>query len=335
MRTVLVTGGAGFIGSHVVDQLLAGGAAVRVLDNLSTGSLLNLQAAAGLHVAHGASSGRRLEVMIGDVRDRDLVRRALRDVKYVFHLAALPEAAVSVPEQSGEVHAVNVEGTLNLLHGCLTEGVWRVVVGSCGSVYGIPDTISVSEDAPLRPVSLFAASKVAAETYCRAFHARHQLETVMLRYFTIYGSRQRATPGGNITPNVIEALRQRRPFVDRDDRSGEDFTYVADAVAATLAAARAPRAAGRAINVGSGQVATIGDVVSVLADLLGTSAARSLPRNPGAPVYRICAETTLASELLDVTPRVSLVAGLALLVRSLNEAEQAERATLAHAGLDG
>ncbi|MGH7368494.1 MAG: NAD-dependent epimerase/dehydratase family protein [Candidatus Rokuibacteriota bacterium] len=334
MRTVLVTGGAGFIGSHLVDQLLDGGAAVRVLDNLSTGSLINLQAAAERHSRNGgAPYGGRLEVMIGDVRDRELLRKALRNVKYVFHLAALPASAVAITG-SADIHAVNVEGTLNLLHGALTEGVWRVVLGSCASVYGLPETAPVAEEALLQPNSLFAASKVAAETYCRAFHARHRLETVMLRYFSVYGPRQRATPGGSLVPSLIEALRQRRPFVDRDERNAEDFTDVEDAVTATLAAARAPRAAGRAVNVGSGQMVAIGDVMSILANLLQTAAVSGLARNADTPVYRICAQTSLATELLGFTPRVSLVAGLARVVRSATGTEQPEWATLAPVGLD-
>jgi len=334
MRIVLVTGGAGFVGSHLVDQLLVDGAAVRVLDNLSTGSLGNLEAAAGRQVQNGAPSGGRLEVIIGDVRDREVLRRALRNVKYVFHLAALPGSVVSIPGRSDDVHSVNVEGTLNLLHGALTAGVWRVVLGSCASVYGIPETVPVSEESALRPRSLFAASKVAAETYCRAFHARHQLDTVMLRYFTVYGERQRATPGGGITPHLVEALRQRRPFVDRDGRSEEDFTYVGDAVTATLAAARAPRAAGRTINVGSGQMVPISAVVDILGDLLRTSVSPRFRQNHDAPAYRMCAETALAGELLDVVPRVSLIAGLARTVRSLVEAEEPAQATLAPVGRD-
>jgi len=333
MRTVLVTGGAGFIGSHLVDQLLDGGAVVRVLDNLSTGSLGNLQATAERQSRNeGAFSGGRLEVIIGDIRDRELLRKALRNVKYVFHLAALPASAAPITD-SAEIHAVNVEGTLNVLHGALTEGVWRVVVGSSASVYGVAGAVPVSEEAALRPDTFFGASKVAAETYCRAFHARHQLETVMLRYFTVYGPRQQATPEG-IVASLIGALQQRRPVFELDDRSGEDFTYVDDAVAATLAAARAPRAAGRVINVGSGQMLALGDVRATLASLLRTPVPDGLPGPTDTPVSRICADTTLAQELLDFTPRVSLVAGLARMVRWLGETEQLERTALEPVVLD-
>jgi nucleoside-diphosphate-sugar epimerase len=334
MRTVLVTGGAGFIGSHLVDQLLKGGAAVRVLDNLSTGSLANLQAAAARHSrGGGARAGSRLEVIIGDVRDRELLRTALRGVKYVFHLAALPASASAIAD-IGETHAVNVEGTLNVLHGALTEGVWRVVLASCASVYGAADIVPIPEEAPLRPTSLFAASKVAAETYCRAFHARHQLDTVTLRYFSVYGPRQKAGPGGSLIPNLVEALRQGRVVDDQDDRSAEDFTYVDDAVAATLAAGRAPRAAGRAINIGSGEMAGIGDVLHILADLLRTVVVPGFPRNPDAQPRLICASTATAAELLDFAPRVSLIAGLARVVRSMAEGEGVERPALAPVGLD-
>jgi len=334
MRTVLVTGGAGFIGSHLVEQLLENGAAVRVLDNLSTGSLANLQRAAGRDSRGGGLlNGSRLEVIIGDIRDRELLRKALRNVKYVFHLAALPPGAGSIVD-SDDVHAVNVEGTLNLLHGALTEGVWRVVLASCASVYGNPATVPVSEDAPLRPTSLFGASKVAAETYCRAFHARHQLDAVILRYFGVYGPRQRAMPGGGLAVKLVEALREGRAFVEQDDRSAEDLMAVEDVVAATLAAARAPRAAGRAINVGSGQMVSIADVLSILGRLLRTPVTPAVPRDSGLPRYQICAETTLATELLDFAPRVSLIAGLSRLVRSLSETEQTEPAALAPVGLD-
>lgn len=334
MRTVLVTGGAGFIGSHLVDQLLEGGVAVRVLDNLSTGSLVNLEAAAGRHSrGGGALSGGRLEVVIGDIRDRGLLRKSLRNVKYVFHLAALPPSAASATD-ARDVYSVNVEGTLNVLQGALTEGVWRVVVASCCSVYGTPETVPVPEEAPLGPTTLFAASKVAAETYCRAFHARHQLDTVNLRYFSIYGPRQKRDSEGALVPQLVEVVRRHRPYVDDDDRSSGDFLYVDDAVAATLAAARAPRAAGRVINIGSGQMVALSDVLSILGDLLRVTSVPGFPRNPENRPRRTCAQTTLASQLLEFSPRTPLIAGLARVVRSLSEADQVERIALAPAGSD-
>jgi len=335
MRSVLVTGGAGFIGSHLVDQLLDDGAAVRVLDNLSTGSLGNLHGAAGGHPRSGGSGrgGGRLEVVIGDIRDREVLRKAVRNVKYVFHLAGLPASAVPATT-TGDVHAVNVEGTLNLLHAALTEGVWRVVLGSCASVYGVPGAGPLGEDAPLRPASLFAASKVAAETYCRAFHARHQLDTVILRYFTAYGPRQGGPYRAALIPELVDAMRGRRASVEVDERSAEDFMYVSDVVAATLAASRAPRAAGQAINVASGETVSVGDVMSILANLLQAPPISCVPRDPHAPAYRICGQTALASELLDFTPRVSMVTGLAQVIQSMIEAEQPARAALAPVGFD-
>lgn len=334
MRTVLVTGGAGFIGSHLVDQLLEGGAAVRVLDNLSTGSLTNLRAAADHHErGAGFPNGSRLEVMIGDVRDRDLLRTALRGVKYIFHLASLPESAAPVIGP-GEIHAVNVDGTLNVLHAALTEGVWRVVTASCASVYGTPTALPVSEEAPLSPNTLFAASKVAAETYCRAFYARHQLDTVVLRFFSVYGPRQKALPGDSPVPSVIEAVRQRRPFVDLDDRSAGDFIYVDDVVDALLTAARAPRATGRVINVGSGEMLTIGELQRITADLLKTSVVTGYPKNRDSQPVQMYARTALASELLDFTPRISVIAGLARVLRSMADEEESEHRALAPAGRD-
>lgn len=332
MRTVLVTGGAGFIGSHLVDQLLGDGAVVRVLDNLSTGSLVNLHEAAE-RSRNGAAHGGRLEVIIGDVRDREVLRKGLTGVKYVFHLAALPASAVSAMDPS-EVHGVNVDGTLNVLHAALTEGVWRVVLGSCGSVYGIPTVLPVSEEAPLLPTSLFGASKVAAETYARAFYARHQLDTVTLRYFTVYGPRQRAMPGGALTANLVEAVRARRPFVERAGRCAEDFIYVEDAVAATLAAARAPRAAGRVVNVGSGEMIAIAEVLNTIGSLMRTAVSDGVTANVEGQVSRICAETSLATELLEFAPRVSLIAGLARTLQSLGRAEQPAEVALAPVGRD-
>ena len=334
MRSVLVTGGAGFIGSHLVDQLLEAGAAVRVLDNLSTGFAANLQAAAERHSrTSGMLNGSRLEVIVGDIRDRELLRKALRGVNYVCHLAALPATETSLMDP-GEIYSVNVEGTLNLLHGALTEGVWRVVIASCASVYGTPDVVDVPEDAPLRPTTLFGASKVAAETYALAFHMRHKLDTVILRYFSVYGPRQKAVPGGPLVPNLIEALRQGRPFLEQDEWNGEDFMFVEDAVAATLAAIRAPRASGRVINVGSGQMVSVADVRSILADLLRVAPVPGTRGEGDARPHGICTRSTVAGELLDFTPRVSLIRGLARVVAAVSHSEPSEYPKLAPVALD-
>jgi UDP-glucose 4-epimerase len=295
---------------------------------------MNLHAAAERHSRAGSARSRNgLEVIIGDVRDRELLRKALRGVKYVFHLAALPESAVSFTGV-GETHSVNVEGTLNVLHGALTEGVWRVVLASCSSVYGIPESLPVSEDAPLRPMNLFAASKVAAETYGHAFHARHNLDTVTLRYFSVYGPRQKAGPAGSLVPNLIDALRQGRLFDEQDERSRGDLTYVDDVVRATLAAGRAPRAAGRVINIGSGEIVSVADTFSILADLMKAAVVPGRPRDPEVPAVATCADTRLSAEMLDFTPRVSLIAGLARVVRSMVDGARVEREVLASVGFD-
>ncbi len=170
---------------------------------------------------------------------------------------------------------------------------------------------------------------MAAETYARAFYVRHQLDTVTLRYFNIYGPRQKATGEGAVIAGLLEAVRERRPFVGQDDRTAEDFAYVDDAVAATLAAVQAPRAAGHVINVGSGGMASISDVRGILADLLRTVPVTVLPRDPAAEPRQVCAQMSLAAELLEFRPRVSLIAGLARTIQAFNEVEYGELPALA------
>ena len=336
MPIVLVTGGAGFLGSHLVDRLLADGASVRVLDNLSTGSLDNLRAAARWRsdeAASAPSAGTRLEVILGDIRDRELVRRAMRRVEGVFHLAALPPSGASFADPA-EFHTVNVQGTLNVLEAALAEGAGRVVFASCASVYGSSSLGPVMEDGPVQPASLFAASKLAGEMYCRVFYTKHGLETVALRYFTVYGPRQTRVDGSPTVPALIDALRRRRPVMDADAAAALDYTYVDDAVDATVAAATAAAAAGQTINVGSGQTASVREVQSILSRLLG------LPPIAGAwpePVAVPGVRQPLASraaELLGYVARVSVAAGLSRVVRSVAESRQSNDPALAEIGAD-
>jgi len=316
MTTVLVTGGAGFIGSHVVDRLLADGASVRVLDNLSLGSLDNLRAAARWRSDGIASAGNRLEVILGDIRDRKLVRRAMRWVEGVFHLAALPPNVASLADPA-EFHTVNVQGTLNVLEAALAEGAGRVVFASCASVYGSASDGRVLEDGPVQPASLFAASKLAGEMYCRVFHTKHGLETVALRYFTVYGPRQTRVDDSLTVSALIDSLRRRRPVIlDANAGAAFDFTYVDDAVNATVAAATAPAAAGQTINVGSGETASVQDVLCILSRLLGLEPSPEACPGPDAVPGLPQPSASRAAELLGYVPRVSVASGLSRVVES-------------------
>jgi UDP-glucose 4-epimerase len=327
MSIVLVTGGAGFLGSHLVDRLLDRGHRVRVLDNLSTGSLRNLQAAADRQSGAdrpvtAARPGPRLELMIGDIRDETLVRKAMQHAECVFHMAALPASAGS-PTTSTELHMVNVQGTLNVLQAATAEGVPRMVFASCASVYGSPETLPIGEECPAQPVSVFGASMLSGEIYCRAYQRAHHLETVALRYFSVYGPRQNGIKDGALVPTLIETLKNgRRPVIFGDGRAAQDFLFVDDAIAVTLAAATAPEAAGRAINVGSGQMASVMEVLDILKRLLRTELVPRLARARSGQAPPVRAQIALAERVLGSTPRVSLVSGLARAVQSSVDREE-------------
>ncbi len=335
MPIALVTGGAGFLGSHLVDRLLADGASVRVLDNLSTGSLDNLRAAArwrSTDAPTAVSAGNRLEVILGDIRDRELVRRAMRRVQGVFHLAALPPRDAS-PADPTEFHTVNVQGTLNVLEAALAEGAGRVVLASCASVYGSPPPGRMMEDGPVQPASLFAASKLAGEMYCRVFHTKHRLETVALRYFTVYGPRQTRVDDSLTVAAFIDALRRRRPVMEAA-ATALDFTYVDDAVDATVAAATAAAAAGQTINVGSGQTASVQEVLSILSRLLGLPPVAGAWPEPAAVPEPPQPQASRAAELLGYVPRVPVASGLSRVVQFLAESRQSNDPALAEIGAD-
>jgi UDP-glucose 4-epimerase len=312
MATVLVSGGAGFLGSHLVDSLLDRGVSVRVLDNLSTGSIQNLQAAGDVKEGTAtAASGRRLELVVGDVRDERLVRKAMRHVESVFHLAALP-AAHTAPARHSEIQAVNAEGTLNVLQAATAEGVRRVVYASCASVYGRPVAPAISEDCPPQPGTVFAASKLAGEIYCGAYQNAGRLETVVLRCFEVYGPRQGRVGHASMIPGLLDALRRRRrPLLSGDPRQGHDLMYVQDAVDAMLAAAEAPGAAGCTMNIASGQLTSSIEMLDILKHLLRVDVVPRVVRAapPTTPDCR--ASIALAARVIGWAPRTSLVAGLA------------------------
>jgi UDP-glucose 4-epimerase len=260
--TVLVTGGAGFIGSHLADALRAGGAGVRVLDDLSTGSRENVPSGA--------------ELVEASVADPDAVRGALEGCDTVFHLGALGAVARSV-ERPLVTDAANVHGTLTVLHEAKEAGVRRLVFASSSSVYGGIAPLPTPESAPLVPRSPYAVSKLAGEHYCRVFTELFGLETVALRFFNVYGPRQRPdSVYAAVVPRFIDALlRGESPTVHGDGLQSRDFTYVADVCAAVIAAAGAPaeRCAGRVYNVAGGRRHTLLDLLAVLEGVLGVAAA--------------------------------------------------------------
>jgi len=259
----LVTGGAGFIGSHLVAALAAAGRRVRVFDDFSTGRRDNL---AGITPAP--------EVVEGTISDPAAVARATAGCEVVFHLAALASVAKSV-EDPVLNHAVNATGTLHVLDAARAAGVRRVVYAGSASAYGgASDPAGQDEDTPLCALSPYAAAKLAGEFYCQAFAASYGLETVRLRFFNVFGPRQRADSpySGVIAIFAAMLAAGRTPTVHGDGLQSRDFVAVADVARALLLAADAPGVSGRVYNVGTGGSVTVLDLIAALNARLGTSA---------------------------------------------------------------
>lgn len=296
----LVTGGAGFIGSHLADALLARGDEVVVLDNLATGRLEN--------VPDGA---RFLE---GDVADADTVARAVAGCEVVFHQAALGSVTRSI-ERPLNSDASNVHGTLAVLDAARRAGVRRVVLASSSSVYGGATQVPTPESAPLVPRSPYAVTKLTGEHYARVYWELHGLETVCLRYFNVFGPRQRPdSQYAAVIPLFIDALLAGRPpHVHGDGRQSRDFTFIADTVQANLCAASAPAdaCAGRAYNIARGQPASLLDLLDTLAAELGVTVSPEHGDPRPGDVRHSHADISAAGRDLGYAPSVSFREGLA------------------------
>jgi UDP-glucose 4-epimerase len=265
----LVTGGAGFIGSHLVDALVEGGERVRVLDDFSTARAENLSAARGV------------EVVRGSVTDPAAVARAVEGCDVVYHLAAMASVARSV-EDPLACHEICATGTLNVLDAARQAGVRRVVYAASASAYGAAsDPAGQDEATPLVPLSPYAAAKLTGEFYCEAFTHTYGLETVRLRFFNVFGPRQRAdSPYSGVIAIFAAALAAgRTPTVFGDGLQSRDFVYVSDVAAALRLAARTPGVGGRVYNVGTGSSVTLLDLVAALNRVLG----RNVVPNHGPP----------------------------------------------------
>jgi UDP-glucose 4-epimerase len=306
-RRVLVTGGAGFIGSNLVRALLERGDAVRVLDNFSTGNRRNLE-----EIADG------VEVVEGELRSYERVHAAVRGVELVFHQGALPSVPRSVHDPL-TTSAVNVEGTLNVLLAARDEGVRRVVFASSSSVYGNAGPLPRVESASPDPISPYAVSKLAAERYCVGFHAVYGLETVALRYFNVFGPRQDPTSQyAAVVPRFIAAVAEGRAVpVHGDGEQSRDFTYVANVVDANLLAAASPHAVGRVVNVATGTPTTVNGLADAIGALMGRTVEKGYLPDRAGDVRDSWADVGEAGRLLGFEPQVGLGEGLRLTVEAL------------------
>ena len=299
MKT-LVTGGAGFIGSHLVTALVERGDAVRVLDNLSTGNRANLSHLKG-----------KIEIIEGDVADPQAVARAVAGVEVAFHQAALASVPRSV-EQPLETNAACVTGTVTLLDAARRAGVRRVVYAGSSSAYGNQPNMSKRESDLPAPLSPYAAAKLAGESYCQAFTATYGLETVVIRYFNVFGPRQdpNSEYSAVIPKFVVSMLAGRRPTVFGDGQQSRDFTYVDNIVRGNLAAAEAPGAVGRVINVACGRQATLLDLIASINRVLGTHIEPAFAPARAGDVRESLADITVARELLAYEPTIDFDEGL-------------------------
>jgi len=298
----LVTGGAGFIGSHLVDRLISKGFDVFVLDDFSSGSRKNLRS----HI--GKSNFRLIK---GDIRNKTITRRALENVDAVFHLAAIVNVDFSVKNPL-HVNEVNVKGTLNLLEGCLKSKVKQFICVSSCAVYGEPEYLPIDELHPTKPLSPYGVSKLAAEHYCQVFYKIHGLKTVILRYFNVYGPRQSKGPYSGVIVKFIEQLKQKKsPVIFGDGTQTRDFVYVDDVVDAALNILNCKKCAGDIINVGSGKETSIKELYNILLRMFGM---RNVKPEYGSPragdIKRSYADLSKAEKLLGYKPKFSLEDGL-------------------------
>ena len=298
---VAVTGGAGFIGSHIAGTIAASGAKVRIIDDLSTGHRENLDELSG-----------DIEFIEGTIADPALMTRALKDVEVVFHEAAIPSVPRSV-EDPEQTHIASVDGTFNLLLAARQQKVRRVVYAASSSAYGDQPTLPKVEDMTPDPLSPYAVAKLVGEYYCQVFTRVYGLETVSLRYFNVFGPRQ--DPGsqysGVVSRFISTLCSNQRPVIYGDGEQSRDFTYIDNVVSANLKAATTTKGVGQVINVALGERITLNQLLSELKELIGRVDVVAEYREPRVgDVRHSLADITRAKELLGFEPVIELRDGL-------------------------
>ena len=296
-NNVLVTGGAGFVGSHLVDALVQANS-VTVLDNLSSGTLENVHPQA--------------TVVEGDIRDRETVASAMDGVDVVFHQAGFVSVAESVDDPA-ESHSNNVAGTISVLESAREVGS-RVVAASSAAVYGHPSSVPIPESAQPNPSSPYGVDKFALEQYTDQYNTLHDVPTVVLRYFNVYGPRQSATTySGVISTFLQQAVRGEQLTVHGDGTQTRDFVHVSDVVRANILAAVTPNT-GDVFNVGTGVETSVNDLARAICEVVGRDEVKRFVDGRPGDIDSSCADTDKASQLLDFEARVGLTEGLETLL---------------------
>lgn len=300
MSNFLVTGGAGFIGSHITEELVKRRQKVKILDNFSTGKEDNIRA-----------FSKEIEIIEGDIRDIEVVKKAVRNVDYVLHQAAMRSVPKSI-DNPKYFNDVNVSGTLNVLLASKERRIKRLIFASSSSVYGCVEKLPIKESVCPQPMSPYSASKLAGEYYCRVFSKLYHIPVIILRYFNIFGPRQPLeSKYAMAIPKFITCiLKDRQPPVYDDGRQSRDFTYVQNAVEANLLAVETKCAAGEIFNIANGKRYSVLELLDCLNALLGKNIKPEymLPRK--ADVRHTEADISKAKKLLGYEPSVSFEDGL-------------------------
>jgi UDP-glucose 4-epimerase len=301
----LVTGGAGFIGSHIASALAASGARVRIIDDLSTGHRENLE-----------EMGASVDFIQASVADEVALARALEDVELVFHEAAIPSVPRSI-ESPGETHVACVEGTFSLLLAARAKKVRRIVYAASSSAYGDQPTLPKKETMSPDPLSPYAVAKLVGEYYCQVFTRIYGLETVCLRYFNVFGPRQDPSSqySGVISRFISALMRGERPVIYGDGEQSRDFNYIDNVVSANLLAAETQTGIGQVINIGNGERTTLNELLSELKILTGrVDLQPDYQEARAGDVRHSLADISKARELLGFVPRVGLRDGLRMTI---------------------
>ncbi|MCP5106058.1 MAG: SDR family oxidoreductase [bacterium] len=302
----LVTGGAGFIGSNIVKELLKRGESVRVLDNFSTGKRENL---------YRFANHPQFQLIEGDLRSFHIARSAVKGVDFVLHQGALPSVPRSIHDPI-TTNDVNILGTLNILEAAKEFNVKRVIYASSSSIYGNSEVLPKTEDMPAAPLSPYAISKYTGERYCQVYYELYGLETVCLRYFNVFGPNQNPdSQYSAVIPKFIKLIAQRKqPIIYGDGSQTRDFTHVSNNVTANLLACTAENAPGQVLNIACGERYPLSDIVKMINDILGEEVEPLFEKERPGDVKHSLAAIEKAGEILGFQVKTKLKEGLEQLV---------------------